>query len=278
MQIKTSFELLNDSLREEHPLAFLSAGEKCYAFAKASNGYVYVTRSGDTWKILHVSKRNQKRAKVLWRRHAPNFKIPPTAERLLYFESLLEDGKIKVKKPRLYPKDKQVKKFYDWERRQTHTEIGMNEYCSIVDSIRICDVICRDFGFDKPIKVRYLKQRKNYAYGGYSYGSNIDIIDPNVQTIYHEISHIIHTRLATKLTGVSALKHQAHGKEFAAFYAFIFKKYTSFKTVVESLKWEQIEFDQEIYDKLVELYWEKPDNSIDSESSLNGVSGNTPVS
>lgn len=261
--LKTAFELFTETTREEHPLSFLTGEEKCYAFAKGERGFYYITRSGASWKIVHVTKRNQLTAKVVWRRYAPEFPTPPTSKKLEYFESVME-SKVKPEKKRVIVKDTQVKRFYTWERKLTYTEPGLNEYCSIVEAIQICKTICKDFDWTKPIKVRYLKQRKNYANGGFSYGSNIEIIDPNVQTVYHEIAHIAHTRLAKQLTGTAAIKQEAHGKEFAAIYAFLFKKYTPFKAVLESLTWEQIDVDMELYNKLVELYWNSTENKIDS--------------
>lgn len=259
--LKTSFELFNDTTREEHPLSFLSTDEKCYAFAKGERGFYYITRSGASWKIVHVSKRNQKTAKVVWRRYAPEFPTPPSIAKLQYFESVI-DSKVKPEKPkRVSPKDTQVKKFYKWEKETTFL-YDMNQYQSISDANKTCEKICRDFGWKYPIKVRYLKQRKNYANGGFSYYSNIDIIDPNVQTIMHEIAHIAHNRLAKELTGTMARNHAAHGPEFVAIYAFLFKKYTGFKDILQSLNWEQIDIDMELYNKLVELYWNSPEDKV----------------
>lgn len=262
--LKTPFELFSDTTREEHPLSFLSPDEKCYAFAKAERGFLYVIRNGSTWKVALTYKRNQKTAKVLWRRYAPEFPTPPSAAKLEYFAKVIDDNFVMPKK-KAWPKDTQAKKFYAWEKETTHL-YDLNQYQAISYAIKTCKTICEDFGWKYPIKVRYLKQRKNYAYGGFSYGSNIDILDPNVQTILHEVAHIAHNRLAKELTGTMARNHAAHGPEFVAIYAFLFKKYTGFKTILESLNWEQISIDMDLYNKLVDLYWEKREPKIEKVS------------
>lgn len=254
MRNKSSFELLTEITRAEHPLSFLTEGERCYAFAKNDKGFFYVTRSGSTWKVVHVSKRNQKTGKVVWRRYAPDWKVPPTSARLAYFESLLAERKINVRKPRrMYPKDLQVKKLYAWEGKTLYDAVGLNDYTSLREALELTNEICKDFNM-KPIKIIYLKQRKNYAIGGFSSGSTIELLDYNKQTILHEVAHIVHGRLCKTITGESHFRHSHHGGVFAAIYAYILFRYGNFKNVVSSMEWEGLDFSHETYRKLFELF------------------------